>query len=167
MGEQEDYTRDYLKKLSKKELQELSRKLSSNQKRELSKYSGDTSGKLEPRIFLKVQDENHMELYYSIYSAEDEIYFENLEDQYFGPELEEIDTPENPSLETPTIIRYTVKVNLIENGKPSRLEGIIKDIPATKQSHTKIELKVLHGHVSLANHGEGSSTAHSRDGDDQ
>lgn len=113
-----------------------------------------TTRRLRPRVYLQVQDEAHMVLYYSVLSQNSNITQE-------GP----IEGPEE-STEGDLVYRIYFK----ESGEgPSESGGTIPNIPATIERPDKkislIAIKVSEG-VSPANQ-DGTGSTHSRDADDK
>lgn len=110
--------------------------------------------KLKPRLYLQVQDDEHMILYYSVL-------YENGKIVPSGP----LEGPEpGPNGE----IIYSMKFKEDGSGA-SHFDGTIPDIPVTKEGpDTKIIFKAIgdHGGVTTAQD-DGTGTGHSGDGDDK
>lgn len=113
-----------------------------------------TTRRLKPRIYLQVQDETKMILYYSVLSQNSNI---TQEGSIEGPE---------ETAEGDLVYRIYFK----ESGEgPSESGGTIPDIPATLEGPDKkitlIAIKLSEG-VTPANQ-DGTASTHSRDGDDK
>jgi len=109
--------------------------------------------RLKPRLYLQVEDESHMRLFYSILSEDSVITLES-------------GVPEPEHGQNGEII---YRFNFLETpGGPSTFDGLITGIPVTREEDRKIIViasKSGEG-VTTAND-DGTGTMSSRDGDDK
>jgi|GEM_PF-4346486 len=111
--------------------------------------------RLKPRIYLQVQDDDHMIIYYSVL----------YEDGFITPTGPVVGPTTGPNGE----LVYSRPFKETNEGS-NQIEGTIPDIPATKSGpNQKIKF------IAVADHGggvgpsqdDGSSTGNSEDGDDK
>ncbi|MBT31655.1 MAG: hypothetical protein CMO01_18520 [Thalassobius sp.] len=108
--------------------------------------------KLKPKIYLQVQDDQYLKLYYSILS----------EDSTF--ELTD-PTPAPTVLPDGTLV-YKFYGTKTGDG-PSEVPGLITDVPATKAENKKIIVIAAWDSAASGANGDGTSTGNSGDADDK
>ena len=108
--------------------------------------------KLKPKIYLQVQDENYLKLYYSILS----------EDSSFDL----IDPNPSPVTMPDGTLVYTFEATKTGDG-PSEVPGMLTDVPATKAEKKTIIVKAAWDSSVGTSNGDGTSTGNSGDADDK